>query len=403
MLVALDGDNHGALLISSVKGILQDNGFHLTKFVANDNSLLRNIEHVDICTDSDDLQLSDSKTLVVMWNVNSDYFYFKVNLVKHDVLSRRIMLSIIASIFDPLGLISPILVAGKVIFQQATMLKLSWDCPLPSDVCIKWNSWLDTLSLLSNVHIPRCVKLLSYNDSYFELHCFSDASQYSYGCCIYLRCVGKYGIHSSLLYAKHRLAPIQSTTIPRLELQAAVLSVKVCDTVCKQLDISISRCNYWVDSMIVLSYIRNTSRRFKVFVANRLSDIHSLSDIVDWCHISGINNPADIVSRGSPPDVLNKDMWLHGPLFLRQYRSEWSLPESASIPLNDDDVEVRLKTVVLACKQNVIPHPIDTLCIHFSSWYRVKKALAWILRVRDFLLHCPRCSNDLSVGRYQEC
>ena len=106
--------------------------------------------------------------------------------------------------------------------------------------------------------IPRCLKPVFCSNSCLELHCFSDASEFSYGCCIYLRCVGESGIYSSLIYAKHRLAPIKSASIPRLELQATVLSAKVSSTVLNDLDISISRVDYWTDSMIVLPYIKKT-------------------------------------------------------------------------------------------------------------------------------------------------
>ena len=87
-------------------------------------------------------------------------------------------------------------------------------------------------------------------------------------------------MHSSLIYAKkHRLAHTKPTIIPRLELQASVLSTKV----------------------------------------SSFGLIHELTAVEEWHHVSGVDNPADIVSRGCSPDVLNKEMWLHGPSFLRQY------------------------------------------------------------------------------------
>ena len=136
------------------------------------------------------------------------------------------------------------------------------------------------------------------------------------------RCVQVYGVHSSLIYAKHRLAPTKPTTIPRLELQAAVLSAKVSPVVRKKLEVPVSRIVFWVDCMIVLFYIRNSTCRFKPFVANRLGLIHELTAIEDWHHVSGVDNPTDIVSCGSSPDVLDKEMWLQGPSFLRQYKSD---------------------------------------------------------------------------------
>ena len=229
-----------------------------------------------------------------------------------------------------------------------------------------------------------------------ELHSFSDASEHSYGCCIFIRCVGVYGVHSSLIYAKHRLAPTKPTTIPRLELQAAVLYAKVSSVVRKELEVSVSFVVFWVDSMIVLPYIRNSTRRFKPFVANRLGLIHELTAVEDWHHVSGVDNPADIVSRGSSPDVLDKEMWLQGPSFLRQYKSDWSVVESPITPLNPDDHELKKQVIVHTCEGNV-SHPIDVLCDYYSSWYKLKKALAWILRIKCKLLHRSTSRDFLTV------
>ena len=118
----------GVKLVYSIKRVLNDNGFQLTKFVANDPALLCNIPTPDICYEKDNvlIPLTDSKIIVsIMWNVSDDYFYFDVNIKKSDVFTRRHILSFISSIFDPLGLISPILVPSKCIFKKTTMLK--WD------------------------------------------------------------------------------------------------------------------------------------------------------------------------------------------------------------------------------------------------------------------------------------
>ena len=395
-LQSVDDINHGVHLVGSVKERLLSDGFHLTKFVANDQTLLKYVPVDDKCIHDTIVQLSDSKTLGIMWNIDSDCFYFDVNIVKKNVLTKRCILSFVASIFDPLGLVSPIVLMGKVIFQETTLMKLSWDEPVPDALVVRWHKWLDTLLLLSDIRIPRCIKPKLFNDGNLELHSFSDASEHSYGCCIFIRCVGVCGVHSSLIYAKHRLAPTKPTTIPRLELQAAVLSAKVSSVVRKELEVSVSRVVFWVDSMIVLSYIRNSTRRFKPFVANRLGLIHELTAVEDWHHVSGVDNPADIVSRGSSPDVLDKKMWLQGPSFLRQYKSDWSVVESPITPLNPDDHELKKQVIVHTCEGNV-SHPIDVLCDYYSSWYKLKKALAWMLRIKCKLLHRSTSTDFLTV------
>ena len=169
-------------------------------------------------------------------------------------------------------------------------------------------------------------------------------------------------------------------------MQAAVLSAKVSSVVRKELEVSVSRVAFWVDCMIVLFYIKNSTCRSKPFVANRLGLIHELTAVEDWHHVSGVDNPADIVSRGSSPDVRDKEMWLHGPSFLRQYKSDWSVVESPITPLNPDDHELKKQVIVHTCEGNVL-HPIDVLCVYYSSWYKLKKLLAWILKIKCKPLH----------------
>ena len=131
-------------------------------------------------------------------------------------------------------------------------------------------------------------------------------------------------------------------------------------------------------------------------MANRLGLIHELTAVEDWHHVSGVDNPADIVSRGSSPDVLDKKMWLQGPSFLRQYKSDWSVVESPITPLNPDDHELKKQVIVHTCEGNV-SHPIDVLCDYYSSWYKLKKALAWMLRIKCKLLHRSTSTDFLTV------
>ena len=105
----------------------------------------------------------------------------------------------------------------------------------------------------------------------YELHHFSDASTFGNGQTSYIRTIDEAGqIHSSLVMSKAKVTPKRTVTIPRLELTAAVLSVNVASFLEKELNIQNLRHFFWTDSMVVLGYIRNETRRFQVFVANRV-------------------------------------------------------------------------------------------------------------------------------------
>ena len=220
------------IVIKSTRDVLLDNGLSLTKYNANDLSRLQDVASIDDGINVDHLvSISDSKVLGILWNSEKNYFYFDIPIPDESVITRRYIFNVGASIFDSLGLISHIIVMGKMIFQQTTRLKLLWDDPVPDEIRGKWLKWINTLHQLRIIQVPRYIKPRDFNDSYFELHYFNAANEHSYGCCLYVRCLNKCGIHTSLVYAKHIFSPIHSATIPRLELQSAVLSAKVTHTI----------------------------------------------------------------------------------------------------------------------------------------------------------------------------
>ena len=155
------------------------------------------------------------------------------------------------------------------------------------------------------------MKPAPFNDSHLELHVFSDASPVAYGCVIYLRCVGKdWCTHVSLVCSKNKLAPIKTVRIPRLELQAAYMAATMEYTVRNELKgITLDPSTYWCDSTIVLAHLKNKSRRYHVYVENRVSGILEHSTTEQWNHIPGKTYPADLLTRGITASQLS-DVWM---------------------------------------------------------------------------------------------
>ena len=112
---------------------------------------------------------------------------------------------------------------------------------------------------------------------------------------------------------KCRVAPMRHLSIPRLELQAAVLAVRLKEEIVKEHESKIHSCNFWTDSTTVLQWIHSSHRKQQVFVANRVAEILDKTKVSQWNHVSGINNPADIETR-----AINVHEWLHGPAWLKQ-------------------------------------------------------------------------------------
>ena len=167
-------------------------------------------------------------------------------------LSRRKVLSIIASVFDPLGLVSPFVLQGKRILQDMCLVGLSWDDTLPPDLENRFQKWLSHVPSLQDLQVPRCLKPVGFDVSKCELHHFCDASSVGYGVCSYARLLDSSGTPSiSLIFAKSRVAPVKPVTIPRLELSSAVLAVRIAIMLDKELQYSSISHFFYTDSKVI--------------------------------------------------------------------------------------------------------------------------------------------------------
>ena len=194
------------------------------------------------------------------------------------------------------------------------------------------------------MRIPRSLKPLDFGVSTsIELHHFSDASNSGYGQCSYIRYVNDNKVHCTLLAAKARVTPKKVVTIPRLELTAAVISVKMSTFLREELDITIDREYFWTDSLVVLGYTNNDARRFHVFVANRVQIIREVTKPEQWNYIKTEENPADHASRGLSVSGITSSNWLTWPSFL--WQREIATPEiDKELQLGDPEVRiVRIK------------------------------------------------------------
>ena len=387
-------------LVSELTELLSRRGFHLTKWMSNDREVLASIPHNERTKSVIDLDLDElrvERTLGVQWNVETDEFGFKV-VAKEKPSTRRGILSVASSVYDPLGFVAPFTLSVKLILQELCKKKISWNEEIDGEELKRWGEWLADLPRLSEITVKRCYKPAPFSVvSQVQLHHFSDASQYAYDAASYLRLVDADGnVHCSLLIGKSRLAPLKAITIPRLELSAAVASVKLDNMFRRELDLPVENSVFWSDSTSVIQLIRNQTKRFHTFVANRLSVIHDGSSPEQWRYVDSKLNPADDVSRGLTADqLIRNERWLHGPAFL--WKSEESWPTRITVPeLSDVHPEVKPEVrAFTTLHQNVL----NSLIVRYSSWDRLKKAVAWLLRYKRFLL--SKLSNR-KTGAHQE-
>ncbi|CAC5373861.1 unnamed protein product [Mytilus coruscus] len=200
---------------------------------------------------------------------------------------------------------------------------LDWDDQLDEVLVEKSREWFRELDELCCIKIPRCLQL---DDDIVSTspHTFSNASLEAYGSVIYARHEYKSGtISTRLIAAKSRVAPLTSVSIPRLELMAAVLGLRLALSVKHALEVPEDNMTFWSDSMNVLYWIRGRSREYKPFVANRIGEIHTSSHPKQWRHVPTKVNLADLVSRGRTVKQLQSDViWWNGPEFLQDEKPQ---------------------------------------------------------------------------------
>ncbi|KAL7842113.1 hypothetical protein SRHO_G00238020 [Serrasalmus rhombeus] len=277
-----------------------------------------------------------------------------------------------------IGLEAPFVLNGKMILQEMCRWGTGWDDNMGDELQPKWERWRKDLAILNQVTIPRSYTPVGFGKiTKTELHHFSDASTRGYGQCSYLRFYNERGdVHCALVIGKSRVAPTKVTTIPRLELTAALVSVKISSMLKEELSSLEAEEFFWTDSKVVLGYIRNEARRFHTFVANRVQKIHLGSHPQQWRYVASNENPADHASRGLTLRELLASTWLTGPEFL--WKAEFQLPadETPELDIGDPEVRAAQSLTTETTKQFNIADRLS----RFSSWSQAVRAVARILR-----------------------
>ena len=279
------------------------------------------------------------KVLGVGYSHEDDSLYVRVtNRAKNEVKTKRDMLRLVHSVFDPTGLVAPFVVKGRLFFQKANEIAASWDEQLPEEILIPFNKWRETIFELENVKIPRWTSSPAYLDSLSDLCVFSDASKEAYGIVAYVRRYFKDSdqAHVSQLFAKALVVPTSmqkfklenqeehNDSIPRLELTAARLAAVIRDQICREGGEKFDRVVMFTDSNTVLNWICDYDRKFKTFENFRVKKIRLLTEISEWRHVPSKDNPADICSHGLNANETDKWSFFHtGPKWLAGPESSW--------------------------------------------------------------------------------
>lgn len=396
-------------MIQKTKDMLAKGGLRLHKFVSNSKEVLSSISPDDRASNLKDLDFTNEnlpieRTLGIQWCIESDSFNVRITL-QDKPFTRRGILSTISSIYDPLGFVAPLLLIGRQILQELCRDQAEWDDPVPDELRRRWEKFRSDLLHLDKMEVPRCLAPAGFEDvTCAELHHFADASTTGYGQCSYIRLVNRRNqVHCALVMGKSRVAPLKHVTIPRLELSAAVVAVKVSSTLTAELSYQNIVNVFWIDSKVALGYIGNDARRFHVFVANRVQQIRNVTNPDQWNFVESDNNPADDASRGlSAEQLAGNSRWLTGPEFL--WKEDFQLPIQEIVVPSEEDPEVkRIKSFAAGVVEENRSSILDRLN-YFSCWYRTKRAIANCVKLKNRLKRraCNRNSLNEQTANTQE-
>ncbi|GBN71477.1 hypothetical protein AVEN_85918-1 [Araneus ventricosus] len=369
-------------LQADLSKLLRRGGFELHKWVSNHPALLNDISTSEYSFE--DTQSNTVKALGMLWKPQPDQLTFKVSVKKKDSLTKREVLSQIARLYDPLGIIGPVIAKAKIFMQSLWLQKLDWHDNLPTKVLQVWNDFLVKLPGVNEINVPRYI--LSEDVTKIELHGFSDASERAYGAVIYIRCVTHSGlIQTKLVCSKSRVSPLKPITVPRLELSAALLLARLTHKIVPVLDLPLDKICLWTDSTIVLAWLNMQPHMLKTFVSNRVAKIQSLCSNSQWRHVSSKCNPADVLSRGADAkDLRDNDLWWQGPEFLLRDITD---PEEYPCP-KDKTFEQELKrNVTVSCAVTTDSDFLDKLLNLTNNYSKLIRILSFCCRFIKNCLH----------------
>ena len=301
------------------------------------------------------------RTLGLVWDFSRDVFILGAAATSEGKTKRQLLRSIF-SIFDPLGFLSPIVFQVKYLKQDIWRLKFDWDDELSQELPDYWISWAYGLPSLDGLTLDRCI-----------------TPKLGFGAVSYARFVYPDGsAEVKFLISKSRVAPLNFMTIPRLELNAAVLAARLGAQVQKEHDINFTCTFYWSDSTTVLSWVKSRSCRFNNYVGNRVGEILETSSPGDWNYVPTGDNPADDASRGLDPSEFDmQHRWFSGPEFLKHSENWPSLPTLP--PLEASDPEIRDTTWVGLIQRE--DDKIDELIKRKSRIYIIINTIAYLFRL----------------------
>ena len=359
-------------ILKGVEKILKAGGFYLKPWVRSGQSGRRDgtgSKPVTLVLPNQ-LREEDNKALGVGYLVQEDKLFVmvsinfsrrkkkmrtEVDLTEEEVeaktpnpLTRRVLLSQIAGLYDPIGLATPVKQKGVILvrraFQEAGKLtKDTWDEPLSEELRGKAIELFKEYARLSSIKFHRSLTPSVWRGKPWGIT-FSDGSCESYGAVLYLRWETSHGVVTRLVESKAKLTPLdQKGDAVKAEVEA-VFASSLKGYVSKHGRLDVEKWYHFIDSQTVLGAIQRESYGFQTFFANRVGEIQKAGPVTDWWWIPGEVNIADLVTRGCSPELLDEDsVWQKGPMFLSGPVEDWPMKSASEVAADAREMVSKLQ------------------------------------------------------------
>ena len=384
--VIAGGDTADGLFgpVCDAKQICHEAGLPLGKFRSNSLELRQRLLAVDSNSSVVD-EVGNSKMFGLIWDCQQDVIGFDVRAILEyreatkQFKTKRFILRTSLMLYDRMGLIAPITVAPGILQQKCLMRGLSFDSELPPDLCSEWEKWCEGLPLLSDFTVKRWIFSSPPIDGVYDLHVFCDASELGFGAVAYV--LGQDSI-PQLVISKARVAPLRRLTLARLELMALLIGARLANYLVSSLSAFQFRIHVWSDSKVALAWLQIPAYNLQTWVANRVEETRDLVPTDSFHHCRGVDNPADLCSRGAMvPDLLSSELWWKGPSWLPKWTAD-QLPASGQDELSSDEQSA------VAQEKKKVPGVVVAVAVansSFTLWAQKFDALHKLLRVTAYI------------------
>ncbi|XP_003742378.1 uncharacterized protein LOC100901726 [Galendromus occidentalis] len=329
------------------------------------------------------------KVLGILWCSTTDNLEFSLAMVgerarSQEKLTKRFVLSFVASIYDPCGVLTPFTLRGRRLIQEMWSENLEWEQINSAKMGSELRLWASETETLSRFTVPRHYPDHLGKPTGYRLHVFGDASPFAYASSAYIEyCYPDKPSRFALVMCKSKVAPQEShrQSLPRLELMAALLSIRLKRFLTHRLEDTFDRVSFYTDSLVTYYWATSASTgRWKIFVANRVKEIQADSKLEEWYYVPGEFNVADLATRGiSAETLVAARHWWSGPEWLRKpaHEQPTSRPRFQEGTLQLARAEMRQSVAVLTAA----PPLLDLE--RYGTYGRALRVMAQILKFVD--------------------